>query len=347
MKHVYLFGAGASFASADKPLGQDLVWDYYTQCSGLYRTEGNSPVAQDVKEKKEEFVNYSQFLQIADRMYPELNEFKKWQECIYRAEMYLPPEGKRFYVDEMLSKLIEQNDTDSIHLIRQLILEHITEAAKGSRNKLYKQFLSYLFKQKQAKVSIITLNFDTLLLDYDYEQPVRFNYTIDFDYKDPNCDKWYHHPEGIPLIKLHGSLDWGTCETCKKIMCFDPYVTKQSYPTAHCQITQKCTGPVSPLIILPHQTPHSVTEILWERAKRELSTADTITVIGYSFPVYDIAIRTLFREHANQAAKIEVIDVANPDEQGALQRHFADIFAPRKILVQYDGFEGYVKRYCK
>ena len=52
MKHVYVFGAGASAASAKTPLGKDLVWNYLLDCglliSGL----------QGLQEENEKFSNY-------------------------------------------------------------------------------------------------------------------------------------------------------------------------------------------------------------------------------------------------------------------------------------------------
>ena len=183
-------------------------------------------------------------------------------------------------------------------------------------------------------------------MDSDYAQPVRFNYGIEFDYKDTACDEWYHHQNGVLLLKLNGSLDWGVCENCQKVACLPPTLNKRSYETHRCQMTKQCTGILSPLIILPHQATHAITKTLLEQAKKELASAETITIIGYSFPEYDAAIKTLFRDNVKQNAKIEVVDVAKPENQTILKRRFEDIFEPRKILISYDGFEGYLNRRC-
>jgi len=343
MKHVYVFGAGASNASAHAPLGKDLVWNYYEDCSTLYQIEYGKPTTRDIDEKSMEFINFKKFLVLADEIFPELKEVERWLRCMNNAEMYMPPayNNKRYYVDDLLAILIEGKRDDAIGLVRQLILEHITESIKGSGNILYKKFLLYLFNQKINEISVITLNFDTLLLDHEYEQQI-FDYGIKFNWKDPNCDKWHHHKNGIPLIKLNGSLDWGICNECQKIACFTPHVSKRTYTDVKCYMTPNCDGRLTPLIVLPHENPQPISKILLEMAKKQLSMADKITIIGYSFPEYDLAIKTLFHEHVNKSTEIEIVDLARREDQEKKKRHFMYLFGSQKTKIIYDGFEGYL-----
>ena len=109
-------------------------------------------------------------------------------------------------------------------------------------------------------------------------------------------------------------------------------------------MTEKCAGILSPLIVLPHQTSLAITRTLLEQAKRELASANELTIIGYSFPEYDIAIRALFRDHMKKNTKIEIVDVTKPENQTVFERRFAAIFGSREILFSYDGFEGYLNR---
>ena len=48
---VFVFGAGASYASGRTPLGKDLIWSYFLDCSTLFRIEGGKPAKEDLKEK--------------------------------------------------------------------------------------------------------------------------------------------------------------------------------------------------------------------------------------------------------------------------------------------------------
>ena len=111
MKHVYVFGAGASAASANTPLGRDLVWNYPLDCglliSGL----------QDLQEENERFSNYREFLILAASIYPEY-EFllREWDNRGYmgfdtRGILNKRLRNKRHYVDEILMKLQQKGDT--------------------------------------------------------------------------------------------------------------------------------------------------------------------------------------------------------------------------------------------
>ena len=72
-KKVIIIGAGASFAAAEIPLGYQLGWMYYSQCSTFYRLEKNGKVAEDdLIKKSSEFIAFEEFLDIAVKVYPEL-----------------------------------------------------------------------------------------------------------------------------------------------------------------------------------------------------------------------------------------------------------------------------------
>ena len=90
-KEVFVFGAGASHASRGTPLGKDLIWKYESDCAGLYRMEGDKPAADDLKEKNTEFMNYGEFLQLFDKVYPGLNAYNSWQKEMQEAMSFAPP----------------------------------------------------------------------------------------------------------------------------------------------------------------------------------------------------------------------------------------------------------------
>ena len=77
MKHVYIFGAGASAASAGTPLGRDLVWTYPIDCGGLVPYDDNG--IPELQEDNERFSNYRRFLALCASIYPECQAFlEKW-----------------------------------------------------------------------------------------------------------------------------------------------------------------------------------------------------------------------------------------------------------------------------
>ena len=77
MKHVYVFGAGASAASGNTPLGRDLVWNYHVDCGLLVPYDNRGP---DLREENENFSNFRKFLELAASIYPEFKGLpKKWE----------------------------------------------------------------------------------------------------------------------------------------------------------------------------------------------------------------------------------------------------------------------------
>jgi hypothetical protein len=76
MNHVFVFGAGASTASANTPLGRDLVWNYHFDC-GLFVPINNG--VPDLSDENENFKNFRKFLELCSLIYPEFKNLpKQW-----------------------------------------------------------------------------------------------------------------------------------------------------------------------------------------------------------------------------------------------------------------------------
>ncbi len=182
-------------------------------------------------------------------------------------------------------------------LERRIVFEHTAD------NKIlpptpYQPFVGMLELIKKSPlggVSLITFNYD-VALDYALRYvPI----TIDYCLGEPV-------PNALPLMKLHGSLNWARCEKCGTVvpLLTDDYfnrhqirgpapdgvfrlpITAGLKALEHCQ--QACSG--DPLIVPPtwnkaqyHQTIGKV----WQRAAAELSEAENIIVVGYSLPNSD------------------------------------------------------------
>ena len=70
MKELFVFGAGASHASGRTPLGKNLIWDYFEDCSTMYQMEGGRPAQHDIENKKKEFANFGLFLESIEKKFP-------------------------------------------------------------------------------------------------------------------------------------------------------------------------------------------------------------------------------------------------------------------------------------
>jgi hypothetical protein len=203
LKEVFVFGAGASKAAANTPLGSELIWMYPLQCNRF--TSRGGPSAP------QRFPEFGKFLEIGARIFPDelTAERDRWNK-LGANEVYYPwtVEHKRHYADNLLKILQEGHDREGTELIRKLIFEHvIARAYLLPRPKHYEAFKDQIRKRHIAgSISIISFNFDSLLredLSVGTDQRrILFNYLLDFDYREGGPKR-----DGIPLIKLNGSLN--------------------------------------------------------------------------------------------------------------------------------------------
>jgi len=348
MKEVFIFGAGASHASGGVPLGKDLVWNYFEDCSTLYEIGSNGkPAPHDIEEKEREFINFGIFLKSIKDIFPNISEYEKWQQCMSEGEMHIPRIDKKYYIDEIMEALQQRGDKQNIRLIKRLTLEHIAGISYTSQNLLYKKFVESLLGKPDSQVSIISFNFDCLLHE-DFKNKIYFDYLLDFKYIDGNRLS-YQKGRGIPLIKLHGSLDWAYNLSTKEISLLFPHITSGTYKFDFGD--KNCDWPeIEPYIFLPHQEKDKQIDVLWARAKEELRQARKITIIGYSFPVYDKDTVKLFQETIDSGVEIEVIEATEyasglERRKEEFMRKYRSLFPNvESIKIYLEGFQGYIER---
>lgn len=169
--------------------------------------------------------------------------------------------------------------------------------------------------------SIITFNYD-LGLDYAlYKRRILPDYSLgDIDLRG----------RSVTYLKLHGSVNWGKCKKCEKIIpCreFDKtiYLRVKDYSiipiisklkTLKC----KCGEPLEedPFIVPPtwNKTAYH-TEIgqVWKRAASALKDAEHIFVLGYSLPSTDLFFHYLFALGVDMRTTLKGFYVYNTDPE--------------------------------
>jgi NAD-dependent SIR2 family protein deacetylase len=346
-KHIFVLGAGASVASANTPLGKNLIWDYHLDSFLLLPTDN---MEQALHEENAKFKSLREYLGLVESIYPEykylLEQWDNRDNKVFQAGSSL---GKRLYFDEILDVLEEKGNEDGIKCVKQVIFEHIVAASFDSQNVLYKRFVKEILKNKAPQTtSVISLNFDCLLHE-DFESQIYFDYLIDFDWFDPNRELFYRHSNPIPLIKLHGSVDWGMCENCERLHLYYPFMHSAFYEGKVCT-NNKCVGVVNPFITTPHESRERLKH-LWNVAKNHLKKAEKVTVIGYSFPPHDDYVINLFRDSLDASVQIEVIDKFDKhrysqeiEQFECIRRKYKFLFPNIKqsIKVTLDEFSGYL-----
>jgi len=340
-RHVFVLGAGASKESANTPLGKDLVWNYHRDCADLLPDINGTP---DQSEENVIFFNFSEFIRLAASIYPEELAWlpKEWENRGWAIFDLHEKLLKKHYVDEMLKYLQEQKNKTGTELIKQLIFEHIAQASFNRPNTLYKRFVKEILKSEEPQiVSIISLNFDCMLQDKEFNNEVYFDYLIDFDWIDHNRAQFYRCSNPIPLIKLNGSLDWGICENCGRLHLYYPFMHRTFYEGKACA-NQQCGEIVTPFIVIPHD--REKINSLWNVAKDHLKEADKVTVIGYSFPEYDEDVIKLFQDSLDTNVRLEVVDIRGKYGTEYFKEKYRKLFPDIKqsIEVTLDGFSGYI-----
>ncbi len=342
MKEIFVFGAGASYASTGTPLGKDLVWEYHQDCVLFYPLGSDSKrTSYSISEEQKDFEDLFCFLQSRP-------EFKKYANQLGRnikegmVSVFDVP--KRYYIDELMNDLLKKGDEEYIRLIKRLTVKHIAGSSRGIRNDLYEKFVQSLSKKIASEVSLISFNFDCWLHE-DFKKGIYFDYLLDFETIDPGRGK-YEKGKGVPLIKLNGSMDWAFSQnTGKKHLFFWTIWSKTYYFN---QEERNDIEIPEPYIFLPHQTKDESMQILWDRAKTELKQASKVTIIGYSFPDYDVDIIKLFQENVNPAIELEVVDLArSSNEQEGIKTKYKKLFPNidiAKVKFCFDGFEGYIEK---
>ncbi len=153
----------------------------------------------------------------------------------------------------------------------------------------YKQFMEVLASalknqpsQDPHEFAFITFNYDLCLDQALHFSGVRYDYFLNTPEK----------PSVVPLLKLHGSINWG--------QYLGGGITLQ--------------GP--PIIVPPtwnKDSYHGQLSNVWAAAAHQLSTAQNIIVIGYSLPETDSFFRYLYALGSESATQIRNFVVIDPD----------------------------------
>ena len=187
---------------------------------------------------------------------------------------------------------------EALHAFIFTTLEKTTEPGRGDRNpNCYDKLVNDIMPVDEINC-MITFNYD-LFLDWAVSKGKRLgDYNIEF----AKVEKFYERllskqrREGdVDLLKLHGSLNWARCLHCQRLRLryFWTYEQIFGQPCPLCGNGQLLPVLVPPTLLKRIDIPGLVD--VWDRAKDFLEAADTLTIIGYSFPDADIEAKWLFK----------------------------------------------------
>lgn len=186
--------------------------------------------------------------------------------------------------------------------------------------------------------AVITFNYDIAL-----DIAISYGTNVNVEYFINNED-----PSKYPLLKLHGSLNWGKCKNCSRIhpLQATKYLdfinsnlrrnrsegpSKINLPISKYLPNIACCGePLSeiPVIVPPtwNKTDyHGAISRVWENAASYLAKAENIFVIGYSLPESDAFFRYLFALGLIGPTRIKRFWVFDPNDTGEVELRYKAI----------------------
>ena len=281
-----------------------------------------------------------------------------------------------------LDYFIQQNESlsaiypnEKIREIRESLIKlihYIIDLSTNKPSQIYHLLWEAILKHN-GNVSIITLNYDTLLEQaFDFLFPLHgyidyciplMNYIRMAQLKDYNF--WINPREPISLqagedpvpfkiIKLHGSLNWKYCNCCNQTL-LTPWDRKidlnrgkfigHTFPEEkeydyYCPLdgTEFQTLIIPPSFIKVINNP--IISQLFSEASREIRLAKRIVFIGYSLSDADVHIKALFKKHLVKSAEVVVVNIKQPEQlrktYGALSSNVRFITSSFEDMVQND-----------
>lgn len=169
-------------------------------------------------------------------------------------------------------------------------------------------------KRGHRKDVVITFNYD-LVLDHAL---MRADIPISYHLPEQNVSvPGANTRDGLSLLKLHGSTNWGICTACKRHIFVSIDKTTASpgiFKTMECRECQKHA--FQPMLVPPSWDKTEYQDLIqpiWNQAVAELQKATRICIIGYSLPESDAYFKyllTLGLSENHGLYKFIVVDLA-------------------------------------
>ncbi len=294
-----------------------------------------------------------------------------------------------------------QNMADIHNKLKMCIIYAMAFAINESHDASdYELFSKYLLNkrlsssQKEDTLAVVTMNWDDVLERILARQCKEYNSNLsknqqrvypdlcfyDYDYK--NADK--HIPsthikakghKNIKILKMHGSLAWLECPKCGRI--FTDYESEIAYEEfvgakcPYCILSDNKAAPMLRSLIITPTFMKSLENLnlknIWHNAFIDISEADHIVFIGYSFPDADFELRCLLKKSVKDSADITVVLTESNDpnyyrlvlndsrcsddtvnqilERLSLPEYrYNSFFGKERVKYNYKGFSNFLER---
>jgi len=241
-------------------------------------------------------------------------------------------------------------------------------------------------------VAVVTTNWDCVLDMYldrviGGRDDIGIDYgVVDHDHRkcDPSWDgEWcpsaHLGPRGkssVKLLKLHGAINWLICPNCRRLFyshstpialyqfiadserAFCAYC-RDYYPGSGHDPSYRLTCNIATPTMVKNLTDINLRDV-WRDTFLELSIADRVVFIGYSFPFADYEFRYLLLRALRSCVDIEVVlaphddpehyEICDPEDRRRIAKllpsyRYESFFGAGRVQFHYGGFCEYVNNH--
>ncbi|UCH42385.1 MAG: hypothetical protein JSW16_06080 [Dehalococcoidales bacterium] len=352
MKNVFILGAGAS-----KTAGGPLMAEFLEKAEDLLRRG----VIKD-NEIKESFQDVfsarTELNAIYTKSYLDIDNIESLFGAIEMAQV-IGKFGERTM--EEIIKLRESIITLIVHTLERSISFPVRngQVFPTEHHNAFVKMLQETENREEGEgneFTIITFNYD-LTMDVALSlNQMKFDYCLE-EGKETNKVKY---------LKLHGSINWGLCRQCNKIIPLSiSEVNFNTYPghtknanynfSSWLKERKHCEAGYyeHPVLVPPtwNKTAHNnQINNVWRKVAKELSQAENIFIIGYSFPTSDLFFRYLYALGSVSSMRIRRFWVFNPDPTGEVKNNFTSLIGrgiENKYQFYNESFETSIQQIGK
>lgn len=173
----------------------------------------------------------------------------------------------------------------------------------------------------------------------------------------------------VKLLKIHGSINWLSCPKCQRIFIdfYRRVIDYGVFRQATCKYCSKeypgdleLSPRLRPMLLMPtfvKDLNNFQTKLIWRNSGIEISEANRIVFIGYSFPFADFEFRQILFRNIHRHTKIEVVlyDKSNPNKvitsnfRGYInpespEYRYLSFFGGKDLTIYFEGAESYINR---
>lgn len=283
---VFIFGAGTSTHA-----GAPLMADFLDKARDLRALNGSSEFEEDLHRV---FAAIAHLQSVHSKSELDIVNLESVFGAFEMAELL----GISAYsgVVASLRHVISWTLNQSMEFKGEPLRGNILPNSRPSPSTAYNDFAKLLAalegERPRRTAAIITFNYD-----------IGLDYALEVNHLRPSYYISDSAGGGIPLLKLHGSVNWGQCPECGCLIsapASPTLVASRSFPTYRFSKPQQfhCQKQVVDCFIVPPSWNKSEGRkglvSVWQQAAHEFATASTIVVCGYSLPETDSFFRYLY-----------------------------------------------------